>query len=153
MSDQIDRETKTEEVVPTPNSSVRGYKVSEQSTTRVNNDSSSAGIILGILLTLGLGVGAAAYFMNNNRITPTIVVPGATNTIKDNKSTVIERNTTKEVTPATPQVAPAAPAAPRVEVNVPVINTPPQPPQIVNPAPVNPPPSVAPAPSLNTSGN
>lgn len=119
MSDQIDRKTTTHEVNSNSPVSGSGYRVSEQSTTR-NDDSSSAGLIIGILLTLGLGVGAVAYFMNNRSTTPVLVpVPGATNTVKENNSTVIERNnTTKEVKPST---------APKVEINVPAPAAPTQP--------------------------
>jgi hypothetical protein len=113
MSDEIDREITTRKVTSTPNNSVDGYSVSEQRTTRVNNDNSSLGLILGILLTLGLGGGAVLYYLNNRPAT-TQIVPGPTNTVRE-KSTTVENNntTTKEVKPATQQ------PAPKVEINVP----------------------------------
>ncbi len=130
MSDQIDREITTKKATSNPNTSVDGYSVSEQRTTRVNNDNSSIGLILGILLTLGLGGGAVLYYLNNRPAT-TQIVPGPTNTVKE-KSTTIEHNntTTKEVKPATQQ------PAPNVEINVPApaATTQPQPPSPV-PAP------------------
>ena len=119
MSDEIDREITTKKVTSHPNSSVEASRISEQRTTKVSSDNSSGGLILGILLTLAVGAGAFAYFMNNNRPAPTqILVPG-TDTVRENKSTVIERNntTTKEVAPATPQ------PTPKVEVNLPVTIT------------------------------
>jgi hypothetical protein len=120
MSDEIDKEITTKKVASNPNNSDNGYRVSEQRTTSVSNDSSATGLILGIILTLAVGVGAWAYFFNNRPATP-ILVPTGTNTIKENKSTVIEKNntTTKEVTPTPPQ------AAPNVEVNIPAPVTPP----------------------------
>ncbi len=131
MSDEIDRETTTRKVTSDPNSSVDGYRVSEHS-SRVSNDNSATGLILGVLLALVAGIGASVYFYNN-RPSSTIVVPGATNTVKDNKSTVIERSTTKEVQPATP------PVVPNIEVNIP---TPPSvPPTTTQTEPVTPVPS------------
>jgi hypothetical protein len=132
MSDEIDKEITTKKVISNPNKVADEYRVSEQRTTSVNNDSSSTGLILGIILTLALGVGASVYFFNNRTITP-VLVPNGTNTIKENNSTVIERNNTntKEVTPAPPQSAPnvevnvPAPVVPKVEVNIPAPVTPP----------------------------
>jgi hypothetical protein len=144
MSDEIDKEITTKKVTSNPNNFDDGYRVSEQRTTSVSNDSSATGLILGIILTLAVGIGASVYFFNNRPTTP-ILVPSGTNTIKENKSTVIERNntTTKEVNPAPPQAAPnveinvPAPVVPKVEVNV--------------PAPVTPP--VTPIPSTPSTGN
>jgi len=117
MSDEIDREITTKRTMPNTE-----YKVSEQHTTRVRDDNSSTGLVLGVLLTLALGVGAGVYFLNN-RPAATIFVPGATNTIKENKSTVIERNntTTKESPQAAPNVEVNIPpvVVPKVEINVP----------------------------------
>jgi uncharacterized protein HemX len=132
MSDEIDKEITTKKVTSNPNRAADEYRVSEQRTTSVSNDSSSTGLILGIILTLALGVGASVYFFNNRTITP-VLVPNGTNTIKENNSTVIERNnsTTKEVTPSAPQSAPnvevnvPAPVVPKVEVNIPAPVTPP----------------------------
>jgi hypothetical protein len=122
MPDEIDREITTKKVVSNPNTSVDGYSISEQRTTRVNNDNSAVGLILGVLLTLGLGGGAVLYYLNN-RPTTTQIVPGPTNTVKE-KSTTIEHNntTTKEVNPATQQ------PTPNVEINIPapVVTTQPQ---------------------------
>jgi hypothetical protein len=126
MSDEIDREITTKRVTSNnPYTSVDGYKVSQQRTTNVSNDNSATGLILGILLALALGVGAALYYLNNRTAPAQILVPGATNTIRENKSTVIERNntSTQEVKPATPptdiKISVPAPAAPKVQVNVP----------------------------------
>lgn len=132
MSDEIDKEITTKKVTSNPNNSGDGYKVSEQRTTSVSNDSSATGLILGIVLASAVGIGAWAYFSNNRPTTP-ILVPTGTNTIKEDKSTVIERNntTTKEVSPAVPQAVPnvevnvPAPVAPKVEVNIPAPITPP----------------------------
>ena len=131
MPDEIDREVTTRKVTSSPNTPSNEYSVSEQRTSQVRNDDNSNGlIILGILLVLAVGTGAAAYFMNNNRPAPTQILAPANNTVRENKSTVIERNntTTREVAPATTQPAPkveinvpssAPQPAPRVEINVP----------------------------------
>ena len=153
MSDEIDREITTKKVTSHPNGSVDGSRISEQRTTKVSNDNSSGGLLLGILLTLAVGAGAVAYFMNNRPAPSQILVPG-TDTVRENKSTVIERNntTTKEVAPATPQ------PTPKVEVNLPVTIT--QPPipvappvpaatQVQPPTPVAP--TVSPAPQVQTT--
>ncbi len=151
MSDEIDREITTKKVTSHPNNSVEGSRISEQRTTKVSSDSSSGGLILGILLTLAVGAGVVAYFMNN-RPAPTqqILVPG-TDTVRENKSTVIERNNTtiKEVAPATPQ------PTPKVEVNLPPVTIT-QPP-VVTPAPqvqtpvATPVTPVSPTPQVQTS--
>jgi hypothetical protein len=132
MSDEIDREIKTKRVSSNPNNSADGYSVSEQRTTRVNNDNSAIGLILGVLLTLGLGGGAFIYYLNNRPAT-TQIVPGPTNTVRE-KSTTVENNntTTKEVKPATQQ------PAPKVEINVPA------------PAATTSPQSVTPTPAATT---
>ena len=130
MPDEIDREVTTRKVTSSPNTPSNEYSVSEQRTSQVRNDDNSNGLILGILLVLAVGTGAAAYFMNNNRPAPTQILAPANNTVRENKSTVIERNntTTREVAPATTQPAPnveinvpssAPQPAPRVEINVP----------------------------------
>lgn len=127
MSDELDREITTRKVTSNPNTSVDGYRVTEQQTSRVSNDN-SAGLIVGILLALGLGAGAVIYYLNNRPAPSQILVPqiikSEPNVIRENKSTVIERNnsTTKEVTPARPQ------SVPTVQINVPApaATTPPQ---------------------------
>jgi hypothetical protein len=110
MNDEIDREITTKKVTSNPNSSVEGYRVSEQHTVR--NDNSGAGLIVGILIALALGGGATAlYFLNRPTTTQIVPVPGPTNTVKE--KTVENNTTTKEVTPATQQ------PTPKVEINVP----------------------------------
>ncbi len=137
MSDEIDREIITKKEVSTPRSPSHGY-VSEQSTTRVSNDNSAGGLILGVLLTLALGIGAGLYFLNNRTTPSPIVVPGATNTIKEKDSTVIERSNTTIKEPSAPQ------PAPNVEVNVPAV---------VPKVEINvPAPSEAPVPAPTSSG-
>ncbi len=134
MSDEIDREITTKKVTSHPNSSVDGSRISEQRTTKVSNDNSSGGLILGILLTLAVGAGAVAYFMNNRPATTQILVPG-TDTVRENKSTVIERNntTTKEVAPVTitqPPTPSATPVSPTIQVQPTSVATPVSPPTI-----------------------
>lgn len=133
MSDEIDRETTTRKVTSNSNAPGNEYSVSEQSTSQVRNDDNSNGLILGILLVLAVGAGAAVYFMNNRPVVPTQILAPANNTVRENKSTVIERNntTTREVAPATTQ------PAPRVEINVPpapAVTTQPQPATTSSPA-------------------
>lgn len=113
MSEEIDKEITTKKVISNSNTPVEGYSVSEQRSTRVNNDNSGA-LWLGVILSLGVAGAAAMYFLNDRPSIP-VVVPSTTNTVKD-KSTVIERNNTtiKEVAPA--------PTTPNVEVNVPPSN-------------------------------
>jgi hypothetical protein len=113
MSNENDREIKTEKITSNSNTPVEEYR-SERSSSTVTTDNGSSGLIIGLVLALAAGLGATMYFLNNRPTVP-IVVPGATNTIKENKSTVIERNNTnvKESAPSTPQ------PAPKVEVNVP----------------------------------
>jgi len=116
MSDEIDREITTRKVTSNSNTPSDEYRVSEQRTSQVRNDDNSNGLILGILLVLAVGAGAAIYFMNNRPAPTQILAPApANNTVRENKSTVIERNntTTREVAPAPSQ------PTPRVEINVP----------------------------------
>ena len=77
-------------------------------------DSTSNGVILWVVVALAIGAGAIAYFLNTRPVPMPIVLPRATDTLKENK-TVIERSTTKEVSPApaTPQIAP------KIEVTLP----------------------------------
>jgi hypothetical protein len=129
MSDEIDREITSRKVTSTSNSNtpVNGYKVSEERSTRVSNDNSS-GVIIGVLLFLAVGAGAIVYFLNNRPTTTPILTPSV-DTVRENKSTVIERNNTtiKEVSPAaTPQ------STPKIEITVPAATVQPQP---VAPAP------------------
>lgn len=144
MSDEIDREITTRKVTSTPNNSVDGYSVSEQRTTRVSNDNSAVGLIIGVLLTLGLGGGAVLYYLNNRPAT-TQIVPGPTNTIRE-KSTTVENNntTTKEVKPATQQ------PSPNVEINVPAPAATTQP-QTETPAATAQPQTTSPAPTPSSA--
>jgi hypothetical protein len=146
MSDELEREITTKKVTSNPNTSVDGYRVTEQQTTRVSNDNSASALILGVLLTLGLGAGAVIYYLNNRPAPSQILVPqiikSEPNVIRENKSTVIERNntTTKEVAPATPQ------SAPNVQINVPAPAATTQP-QTATPAPTNPAATPTPSPA------
>lgn len=118
MSDEIDREV-TRKVTSLPNNSVNGSRISEERTTRVSNNSTVNGLAIIVLLVLAASAGAIAYFVNY-RPTPTpILVPNANDTVKENKSTIIERNNTtiKEVSPATQQPQPT----PKVEINLPPV--------------------------------
>ncbi len=121
MSDEKEIETTTKKVISNSNTPVHEYRVSEERTSRVGNN--FTGLISGLLFALVLGVGASLYFLNL-RSASTIVLPGATNTVKENKSTTIERNNTNTKETA-PQPAPnvevnvPAPAVPKVEVNIP----------------------------------
>jgi hypothetical protein len=123
MSDEIDREVTSKKVTSLPNNSVNGRRVSEQRTTRVTNDSSLTGVVIIVLLGLAVGAGAIAYFVNYRPVPAPapILIPSANEPIKENKSTIIERNNTtiKEVSPAAPQ------PTPKVEINLPVITQPP----------------------------
>jgi hypothetical protein len=139
MPDEIEREITSKKVTSLPNNSVNGSRVSEQRTTRVNNDSSMAGVVIIVLLGLAVGAGAIAYFLNT-RPTPTpVLIPSATDTVKENKSTVIERNNTtiREVSPATPQPTPT------VEINLPPVTI--TQPTAVAPVATTPPQAVTPA--------
>jgi hypothetical protein len=127
MSDEIDREIRevsTKKVTPLPNNSVNGSRISEQRTTQVRSDNTSNGVIIGVVIVLALGAGAIAYYLNNRPLpTAPIVLPRATDTVKENK-TIIERSTTKEVSPAPATVQ----SAPKIEVTLPPAVTITQPP-------------------------
>ena len=159
MSDEIDREIRevtTQKVPPLPNSSVNGSRISEQRTTQVRDDNSSNGVILGVVIVLAIGAGAIAYFLNTRPQPTPIVLPRATDTLKENK-TVIERSTTKEVTPAPAQTVP------KIDVTIPpaTITQPPdiiispaptttimiQPEPVATPKATTPPPSASPSPT------
>lgn len=148
MSDEIDKEITTRKVTSDLNTPVEEYRVSEQRTTKVTDNSDNAlGLVLVILIPLAIGGAVAAYFFNNRPVAPTqIVVPSASEPVKDDKSTVIERNTTtiKEVAPSSPQVTP------RVQVNVPAATVRPQP-AAPNPTIIlqQPPANPAPAPTVS----
>lgn len=132
MSDEIEREEiTTRKVTPLPHNSVNGSRISEERTTKVTNDNGANGLVLGALLTLAVAGGAIAYFLNNRPVTTQIVTPRPTDTIRENKSTVIERNNTTTVQTATPQPTTTT----KVEIRVPEATTAPQP---VAPAPVVP---------------
>lgn len=132
MSDEIEREVTSKKVSSLPNNSVNGSRVSEQRTTRVTNESSTTGVVIIVLLGLAVGAGSIAYFLNSRPVPTPVLIPSATDTVKENKSTTIERNNTtiREVSPATPQPTPT------VEINLPVT--------------ITPPPAVAPAPTATT---
>jgi len=138
MSNENDREIKTDKITSNPNTPVEQYTREERSST-VTSDSGSSGLIVGLVLALAAGLGASMYFLNNRPTVP-VVVPGANNTIKE-KSTVIERNNTtvKEPAPSVPQSAPNVEVnvppqpAPNVDINLPTPATPSQP---VTPDPV-----------------
>lgn len=133
MSDKIDREIRevnTRKVTPLPNNSVNGSRISEQRTTQIRDDDTSNGVILGVVIVLAIGAGAIAYFLNTRLVPTPIVLPRATDTLKENK-TVIDRSTTKEVSPApaTPQIAP------KIEVTLPPVTITQPPDIIISPAP------------------
>jgi hypothetical protein len=133
MSEEIDREVTTKKVNSLPNSSINGSRISEQRTTKVANENNANGLVIIGLLALAIGAGAFAYFVNYRPVPMPVLVPNATDTVKDNKSTVIERNNTtiREVSPATPQPTPT------VEINLPMT--------------ITQPPAVAPAPRATTA--
>jgi hypothetical protein len=147
MSDEIDREEiTTRKITPLPYNSVNGSRISEERTTKATNDNGANGLVLGALLTLAVAGGAIAYFMNNRPVTTQIVTPRPTDTIRENKSTVIERNNTTTVQTATPQptattkveinVPSSAPQpTPRVEINLPTVTAQPQPAVTAAPTP------------------
>ena len=66
MSDEIDKETITRKVtsntISNTNTPVEQYRVSEQITTKVDDNNNAIGLILIILVPLALGAGIAAYF-------------------------------------------------------------------------------------------
>jgi|JFJP01.1.fsa_nt_gi cytoskeletal protein RodZ len=119
MSEEIDREVTSKKVTSLPNNSMNGSRISEQRTTKVANDVSGNGLVIIGLLALAIGAGAIAYFVNYRPAPTPVLIPNATDTVKENKSTVIERNNTtiREVSPATPEPTPT------VEINVPVTIT------------------------------
>ena len=113
MSDERDQEI-TRKVTSRSNTPVNGYSTSEERTTKVSNDGSSNAVIVVVLLFLAVGAGAVAYYLNTRPAPTPILVPSAVDTVKENKSTIIERNNTtiREVSPATPQ------PTPKVEITV-----------------------------------
>lgn len=113
MSDERDQEI-TRKVTARSNTPANGYSTSEERTTKVSNDGSSSAVIVIVLLFLAVGGGAIAYFLNNRPVPTPILVPSAVDTVKENKSTIIERNNTtiREVSPATAQ------PTPKVEITV-----------------------------------
>jgi cytoskeletal protein RodZ len=127
MSDERDQEI-TRKVTSSTNTPANGYSVSQERTTKVRNDGSSSAVIVVVLLFLAIGGGAIAYFLNNRPAPTPVLIPSAVDTVKENKSTIIERNNTtiREVSPASPQ------ATPTVEINIPAATVQPQP---VAPAP------------------
>ncbi len=114
MPNERDQEITSRKVTSDSNTPVNGYRVTEEHKTRVNNDGSSSTVIVIVLLFLAVGGGAVAYFLNNRPAPTPILVPSAVDTVKENKSTIIERNNTtiKEVSPATSQ------PTPKVEITV-----------------------------------
>ena len=148
MSDEIDKEITTRKVTSDLNTPAEEYRVSEQRTTKVtSNNDNALGLVLVILIPLAIGSAIAAYFFNSRQAPTQIVVPSTSDAVKDNKSTVIERNNTtiKEVAPSSPQ------PTPRVQVNVPASTVQAQPRQaapaptiILQQQPANP----APAPTI-----
>ena len=127
MSDERDQEI-TRKVTSNTNTPANGYSVSQERTTKVRNDGSSSAVIVVVLLFLAIGGGAIAYFLNNRPAPTPVLIPSAVDTVKENKSTIIERNNTtiREVSPASPQPTPT------VQINVPAATIQPQP---VAPAP------------------
>jgi hypothetical protein len=120
MSEEIDREVTSKKVTSLPNSSINGSRITEQRTSKVTNDNNINGLIVIVLLALAVfGAGAIAYFVNSRPVLTPVLVPTAKDTVKENKSTVIERNNTtiREVSPASPQ------PTPKVEINLPVTIT------------------------------
>jgi len=128
MSEEFDNETTTRKVTSNSNTPVNGYKVSEERTTTASDQNSSNAVILVVLLFLAVGAGAVIFFLNNRPAPTPVLVPSPVGTVRENKSTVIERNNTtiRETSPASPQ------ATPRVEINIPAATVMPQP---VAPAP------------------
>ncbi len=115
MSDERDQETTRRKVTSSSNTPSNGYSVSEERTTKVRNDGNTNVVVISVLLFLAIGGGALAYFLNSRPVPAPILVPSAADTLKENKTTIIERNNTtiREVNPATPQPIPT------VEVNIP----------------------------------
>jgi hypothetical protein len=106
------------------------------------------------VVALAIGAGAIAYFLNTRPEPTPIVLPRATDTLKENK-TIIERSTTKEVSPApaTSQITP------KIDVTLPpvTITQPPAPAPtttiMIQPEPVAPvtPPQTTTQPHQSTS--
>ena len=113
MSDERDKEITSRKVTSNSNTPLSRYNTSEERTTKVKDDGSSNAVIIIVLLFLAVGAGAVAYYLNNRPVAP-ILVPSAVDTVRENKSTIIERNNTtiKEVSPATSQ------PTPKVEITV-----------------------------------
>ncbi|WP_055075491.1 hypothetical protein [Pseudanabaena sp. 'Roaring Creek'] len=113
MADEIEKEIITKKVSSDSNIPANGYKVSEQRTTKVANDNSSNVVFISVLLFLAVGAGFIAYFVNNRPAPTPVLMPSAVDTVRENKSTVIERNnTTIREVPATVQ------PTPKVEITV-----------------------------------
>jgi hypothetical protein len=158
MSDDMDKKITSRKVTSLSNDPLNRGKISEERSTKVSNnhDNNATGVIVFVVLAFAVGAGAIAYFVYNRPAPTPILVPSAVDTVKENKSTVIERNNTtiREVSPATPQTTP------KVEVNFPIIISPA--PAVVTPqaspqpqattAPVAPPkPTPTPTPTLTPS--
>ena len=93
MSDERDQETTSRKVTSNSNTPLNRYSTSEERTTKVKDDGSSNAVIVFVLLFLAVGAGAVAYYLNNRPAPAPILVPSAVDTVKENKSTIIERNT------------------------------------------------------------
>ena len=108
MPDERDQEITSRKVTSNSNTPLNRYSVSEEHSTKVKDDGSSNAVIVIVLLFLAVGAGAVAYYLNNRPAPTPILVPSAVDTVRENKSTVIERNNTtiKEVSPATLQPTP-----------------------------------------------
>ena len=94
MSDERDQETTSRKVTSNSNTPLNRYSTSEERTTKVKDDGSSNAVIVFVLLFLAVGAGAVAYYLNNRPAPAPILVPSAVDTVKENKSTIIERNNT-----------------------------------------------------------
>jgi hypothetical protein len=144
MSDERDQETTRKKVTSSSNIPHNEYNVSEEKTTKVRDEGNTNAVVISVLLFLAIGGGALAYFLNNRPVSTPIIVPSAADTLKENKTTIIERNNTtiREVPAATPQPIPT------VEVNIPAATI-----QPVAPAPrvtVTAQPTVTPTPNAVT---
>jgi hypothetical protein len=147
MSEERDQEI-TRKVTSSSNIPVNGHSSSEERTTRVSNDGNSSAVIVAVLLFLAIGGGAIAYFLNS-RPTPTTIITPSVDTVKENKSTIIERNNTtiREVSPASPQ------STPRIDITVPAATVAPAPRVTVTatPTPVVTPRAATPTPAATGS--
>jgi len=147
MSEERDQEI-TRKVTSSSNIPVNGHSSSEERTTRVSSDGNSSAVIVAVLLFLAIGGGAIAYFLNS-RPTPTTIITPSVDTVKENKSTIIERNNTtiREVSPASPQ------STPRIDITVPAATVAPAPRVTVTatPAPVVTPRAATPTPAATGS--